>query len=415
MHIVGVIAAIVTVGSAVSALWISHRYRRLRAELVRDPLTGVGNRRGFESFIEQHRDQHIAMVMIDFDHFKSLNDQHGHAAGDAALQRIASTLQRAMAEIYGRRSHIFRLGGDEFVVTIEGADSMHAAAAIEHARRTIDDVLEPHEQVLTLSSGIASVPEHSKDPEHLASYADRALYHAKSSGRNRTVSYFPGLLDESMSSSSREVLRILSDALAAAVDAKDSYTHAHSHNVSDLSYYIARVMGFDDVFVEEVTLGALLHDIGKIGISDQVLRKPGPLSDEEWVEVQSHTEIGFRILSGIQGAERIRDMVLFHHERTDGTGYPRGLVGDEIPMAARIICVADAFDCMTADRVYQQQRTPEEALDEILRCTGTQFDPQVVDALCQLMVYERPQEQSRDHEFPVDDPDVDAQVLDEAA
>lgn len=385
-------------------------------ELVRDPLTGVGNRRGFESFIDSHRDEPIAMVMIDFDHFKSLNDQHGHAAGDVALQRIATTLQHAMSEIYGQRAQIFRLGGDEFVVTIQGADTMHAAAAIEHARRSIDDVLEPHEQVLTLSSGIASAPEHSQDPEHLTSYADRALYHAKSAGRNRTVAYFPGLLDESLVSSSREVLRILSDALAAAVDAKDSYTHAHSHNVSDLSYYIARVMGFDDVFVEEVTLGALLHDIGKIGVSDQVLRKPGPLDDDEWDEVKSHTEIGYRILSGIQGAERIRDMVLYHHERTDGTGYPRGLAGDEIPMAARIICVADAFDCMTADRVYKEQRSPEEALEEIIRCTGTQFDPAVVDALCQLMVYERREKSDTAQPITTTDEDYgDVQVLDEAA
>ncbi|MBC7644999.1 MAG: HD-GYP domain-containing protein, partial [Thermoleophilia bacterium] len=208
------------------------------------------------------------------------------------------------------------------------------------------------------------------------------------------------LFDVDAERDSRNILRILADALAAAVDAKDAYTHAHSRNVSDLSLYLARAMGLSESQVEDIALGALLHDIGKIGVSDETLRKPGKLSDDEWNEIKSHCEIGYTILDGIEGAEHIREMVLYHHERPDGSGYPRQLRGDDIPLAARIIGVADAFDSMTAERVYQKPRSSEEAIAEILRLRGRQFDADVVDALCHLMVYDLNEVETEEDDEP---------------
>lgn len=388
MVVLASILVAVLIGITVALVRVWGKLRNLTHQAMTDPLTGVGNRRGLDAALIQQGAAAMALVLVDFDHFKLLNDTYGHSAGDAALVRVTRAMQEYMHGLYGQRASLYRLGGDEFVVTIEGADALHAAAALEGARGHIGLALEPHEQALTFSGGVAASPEHAALATSLTSYADRALYHAKSSGRNRIVTYAVHLLDDVLVASGRDVLRTLADALAAAVDAKDAYTHAHSRNVSDLSLYLARVMGYDDDFVEEIALGALLHDIGKIGVSDHVLKKPGRLNQEEWLEIQSHTEIGYQILSGIDGADRIREMVLYHHERPDGTGYPHGLSGTDIPIAARIIAVADAFDSMTADRVYQSHRTPEEALDEIMRLAGRQFDGDVVDALCQLMVYD---------------------------
>lgn len=387
------ILAVSSVVAIATAAWVLVRNRRLTREVHRDALTGVGNRRGFERHVEvMEQTRSTAIVMIDFDRFKQINDQHGHAAGDAALIRVSEALTRIAQRSYGDRAHVYRLGGDEFVLVIDGADALHASAVVERARGEVSDVLLSHERGLTLSCGIACAPEHGDEVAELVSYADRALYQAKRAGRDRTVVYSSTMFDADADRDSRNVLRTLADALAAAVDAKDAYTHAHSRNVSDLSLYLARVMGMDDETVSDIALGALLHDIGKIGVSDQVLKKPGRLTQEEWEEIQSHTEIGYAILSSIEGAEHIREMVLFHHERPDGSGYPRGLVGDEIPMSARIIGVADAFDSMTAERVYQKPRTPEDAIGEIVRLSGKQFDSQVVDALCQLMVYDLDQQ-----------------------
>lgn len=389
MTIVTIIFAAASLLAISVAVWVLMRNRALEGEVVRDVLTGVGNRRGFEEYVAQlDGEVPLAVVMIDFDRFKQINDRYGHASGDEALVRVAAALHESATASYGSRARVFRLGGDEFVLSIEGADVLHASAVVERARGNVSMVLRKHERDLTISCGIACMPQHSEDVRELLNYADRALYHAKRQGRDRTVVYSPTLFDLDADRDSRNVLRILADALAAAVDAKDAYTHAHSRNVSDLSLYLARAMGLPESQVEDIALGALLHDIGKIGVSDEVLRKPGRLNEDEWNEIKSHCEIGYTILDGIEGAEHIREMVLYHHERPDGTGYPKQLRGNDIPLAARIIGVADAFDSMTAERVYQKPRSPEQAITEILRLRGQQFDADVVDALCHLMVYD---------------------------
>jgi diguanylate cyclase (GGDEF)-like protein/putative nucleotidyltransferase with HDIG domain len=365
------------------------KMRRMDTGMFRDSLTGCGNRRAYEE--AAHRlsaGEMVSVAMIDFDRFGLINEAHGRKAGDMLLCRLATTLVEVASCTYGDRIEVFRLAGDEFVMIMAGIDNDHAAAVVERARQEISSSLQAHERTLTMSCGLASMPDHADSVEELLSYADRALYQAKRAGRDRTVTYARGMFDKDAVRDSRATLQVLADALAAAVDAKDAYTHAHSRNVSDLSLYLAREMGLDEEQVADIALGALLHDIGKIGVSDSVLRKPGRLSQDEWEEIKTHCEIGNAILSGIEGAEHIREMVLYHHERPDGTGYPYGLCRDDIPVAARIIGVADAFDSMTAERVYSKPRSASEAMAEIVRLRGRQFDTEVVEALCRLMMHD---------------------------
>jgi putative nucleotidyltransferase with HDIG domain len=186
---------------------------------------------------------------------------------------------------------------------------------------------------------------------------------------------------------SREIARArheISLAIVGALDLRDTETEGHSLRVQGLSLAIARALGCTEEEMEIIGLGALLHDIGKIGVSDQVLRKPGPLTDEEWEEIRRHPELGYRFLRRLTIAGAVADIVRAHHERWDGRGYPLGLAGEEIPLGARIFAVADAFDAMTSNRPYRRARTRDEAIAEIVRCSGTQFDPRVVEAFLQV-------------------------------
>ncbi|CUH94635.1 hypothetical protein P22_0701 [Propionispora sp. 2/2-37] len=181
-----------------------------------------------------------------------------------------------------------------------------------------------------------------------------------------------------------EDLHDVVEALALALEAKSSYTCGHSERVADLSLLLAKTMGFSREEQMKIHIGAHLHDIGKIGIPDVILNKQGKLAPEEFVRMRKHTVIGDSIVGHIQAFREIADIVRYHHERSDGKGYPDGLEGEKIPLAARIVAVADSFDAMTTVRTYRQAVTLQEALDEIERCRGTQFDPGVVDALQKL-------------------------------
>jgi putative nucleotidyltransferase with HDIG domain len=173
-------------------------------------------------------------------------------------------------------------------------------------------------------------------------------------------------------------------SLAAAIDAKDSYTHGHSRRVTDLSVGIALEMGLAKTEVDTIRHASLLHDVGKIGISEQILLKPGRLTDEEFETIKSHPHIGAGILNSIEFLKNVCEIIKHHHERYDGRGYPSALNADEIPLGSRIICVADSFDAITSHRPYRKPLTFQEAIDEVVRCAGSQFDPKVVDAFIRL-------------------------------
>jgi diguanylate cyclase (GGDEF)-like protein/putative nucleotidyltransferase with HDIG domain len=356
-----------------------------------DSLTSLLNRRGFEELFETELERArrsgrpLSVIVGDLDAFKAVNDRFGHAAGDHALEKLSGILQSVKRRI----DTAARIGGEEFAVIAPDSDHHAAYILAERMRREVRETFAHEPYALTISLGVATFPRHGATAEALIGGADEALYAAKKLGRDRTVVYNPEMAEtllaatgQSTPRSERHSSTVL--ALAEVIDIRDSGTAAHSETVGRLAGAIARELGLSADVVERVRFGGIVHDVGKIGISDSVLRKPGWLTDEDWEEMRRHPEIGARILRGAN-LEQIGDWVLSHHERPDGQGYPKGLTGSSIPLEARILAVADAYEAMTSDRVYRPAMTPLAAREELRRCAGTQFDPQVVEAFLTLL------------------------------
>jgi diguanylate cyclase (GGDEF)-like protein len=393
--------ALTTVGIAAAAGFVGMQRAnanrliwRLSDAAVTDGLTGLMNRRGFEELIATELErarrsgQSLSLVIGDLDHFKTLNDTYGHAAGDRALEQLALILGTAKRRI----DTAARIGGEEFAVVLPDSDHHAAYILAERMRREVRETFmyEPHQ--LTISLGVATFPAHAGGVEKLVANADRALYAAKALGRDRTVLYSEQLHatvppDAEASAdpadpAARNTTTVR--ALAGVIDARDGGSSAHSQTVGRYAAAIARELALPDSVVERVRFGGVVHDVGKIGLPESVLSKPGWLSDEDWIEMRRHPEIGASILAGAE-LEDVSEWVLAHHERVDGTGYPHGKAGHEIPLEARILAVADAYEAMTSDRVYRRAMTPEEARAELVRCVGTQFDGRVVDAFLRVL------------------------------
>ena len=345
---------------------------------VTDPLTGLGNLRHFDDRLARELERagrkgnSVALCLVDVDDFKRVNDGFGHPAGDRVLAHLGTRLRHG--------GEAFRLGGDEFALLLPGYEATAAAAA---AAAVVDRIaateVEPVKAV-TVSAGVAAYPEHADAPAELVRVADAALYQAKERGKNRVrvhrpgprvVAPIPGALDE-------EGFRAAA-TLAQAVDTRDAYTGRHSTRVAELAAQLALRLGLDMADVELTRLAAGLHDVGKLAVPDQILLKPGPLTSDERLEVERHPHVGSRLADAL-GIEPVADCILHHHERFDGNGYPGVLGGTEIPLGARIILVADAYDAMTSDRVYRTRLSRDEARAELERCAGTQFDPEIVSA-----------------------------------
>jgi len=251
---------------------------------------------------------------------------------------------------------------------------------------------------VTVSAGVATSPQHAADRDDLIRLADSALYWAKEYGKNRVRGYRPDVIElaelKRLASGPDRAARFRAAAsLARAVDARDVYTGSHSQRVAELAARTARRLGLPDEEVELTRLAASLHDLGKLAIPEEILRKPGPLTEPERMVLERHPQIGFRMLESL-GVDPVADWVLHHHERWDGTGYPDRLPGEQIPLGARIIFVADAYDAMTSERVYRRRVTSEQAIAELQRCAGTQFDPDVVDAFAAELAVAAPARQA---------------------
>jgi diguanylate cyclase (GGDEF)-like protein len=347
-----------------------------------DPLTGLGNHRHFherlqrELALAEQENRTLSLCLVDIDDFKHINDTYGHPVGDRVLGQVAARLRQG--------GESFRLGGDEFAVLLPGLD---ARDGVSVARSIVERVGAAQlEQIgeLTVSAGVATYPVQGVGRDELIRLADSALYWAKEDGKNRARAYEPAYVElkqlQQLAEGTDRAARYRAAAsLAKAVDARDAYTGSHSERVGDLAARIARRLGLDDGQVELTRLAASLHDLGKLAIPEEILRKPGTLNESERLVLQRHPQIGFRMLESL-GVEPIAEWVLHHHERWDGDGYPDRLRGDEIPLGARIIFVADAYDAMTSERVYRRPLSAREALEELERCSGSQFDPAVVDA-----------------------------------
>lgn len=353
-----------------------------------DPLTGLWNRRGFEELMEselarsERTGRPMSMLIGDLDHFKAINDRFGHAVGDDVLRRFGALLSASRR----RGDATARIGGEEFAVILPECDQHQALILAERLRRRVRAELVQAGKSMSISIGVASSPMHGSSPSELLHNADRALYVAKHLGRDRCVIYSAELGESVESPEHRAAPEQLSAVLVLAetLDLRDAGTAAHSQTVALWSQAIARRLELPDKQVERIRLAGLLHDIGKIGVPDAVLQKPGALTDPEWVEMKKHPELGARILDGAN-LDDISEWVLEHHERPDGKGYPSGLSDDEISLEAKILAVADAFEAMTSDRVYRKGMPLREAVIELYRCSGTQFSHRVVEALQEVL------------------------------
>jgi putative nucleotidyltransferase with HDIG domain len=337
---------------------------RLETAARTDTLTGLLNRRGFEERfgpeLERARrgERLMSLLVGDVDHFKDVNDQ------------------------------VVRMGGEEFALILPDTDQHGAYVVGERLRVAVRRAFEAEPVRLTLSFGIASFPSHGETGESLLRAADHALYAAKALGRDRSVIHSPEIAGARpagrppVEAGQGQLVTVL--ALAETLDVRNSGNANHSKTVGRLAGLMAIELGLPSEVAERVRLAGVLHDIGKVGVPDSVLKKPGPLTANEWSLIRKHPEIGARMLDGA-GLDDLREWVLAHQERLDGEGYPRGLTGEQIPLGARILAVADAYEAMTSERVYRPALSTDEVQRELLENAGTQFDPVVVDALLGLI------------------------------
>ncbi|MCW3004313.1 MAG: diguanylate cyclase [Conexibacter sp.] len=362
---------------------------RLIAQATTDQLTGLVNHRAFherlreEAAAAQRQGRELSLAVFDIDRFKQVNDTLGHVGGDAVLAETA----RRMTAASRTGEIVARIGGDELALLMPGVGGEVAHAAAERVRRAVAAAPFPDAGVITLSAGVCDLTQ-AAEPEELLRLADGALYWAKAHGRDASIRYTPQVVEE-LSADERadrlENARALAalGALAKAIDAKDPATIRHSERVAALAWELAAESGWSSSDVARLHDAALVHDVGKIGVPDAVLSKPGRLSDEEYDVIKRHADLGARIVAGVLDPEQVA-WVRGHHERHDGRGYPDGLAGDQITEGAWLLALADGWDAMTGARVYSDPMSLEAALDEVRRHAGTQFHPDAVAALERL-------------------------------
>jgi diguanylate cyclase (GGDEF)-like protein/putative nucleotidyltransferase with HDIG domain len=416
-------------------------FQKAQEQAITDGLTGVKTHRFFMEALSAEwkrstrAGRAFALVLMDLDRFKFVNDFYGHLEGDLVLQRVGHIL-----ETNCRRSDVVaRYGGDEFVILMPETNMEHARQLATKLRSWVSADSLLREKNISASFGIACYPLHGSTPQELIQVADASMYLSKHQGGNavstadhfdpneakkwkrdvleaylgvtlkRLFSTGPEAFEEIYSrlkqfteslaatettdaAKSPEVPSSLPPAvldtvtsLAFAIDAKDHYTQGHSQKVSAYAALIAEALDMSDAEVEEIRLGAVLHDIGKVAIPENILNKSGPLNPDEWDTMKSHVIFGAKILDPLTPLARVREMVLHHHEFFDGSGYPNALSGEQIPLGARIIAVADAFDTITSDRTYKKARPAAEALAELERCANAQFDGKIVSLFVRTM------------------------------
>jgi len=375
------IAALVGPLAAISLYQRStHRALKAMRLALTDPLTGLGNHRNFQERLQRELGRAeetnglVSVCLLDVDDFKRVNDQYGHPTGDKVLAQVSTRLRQG--------GEAFRLGGDEFALLLPGVDEAAGLAVARSVVKRIGDWGAGQYGAITVSAGVATFPQHGRERDALIRLADGALYWAKEHGKNQVR------LAGSVEPEELEVMTEIGDrlarfraaaALARAVDSRDVYTGSHSERVAAIAGAIAEQLDLPATEIELTRLAGSLHDLGKLAIPEEILQKPGELTTAEWLVVQRHPQIAHRMLESL-GVEPVAEWVLHHHERWDGAGYPDGLAGEDIPLGSRIVYVAEVYDAMTFGRLYRTPRTREAALEEIDRCAGAQFDPEVVRA-----------------------------------
>lgn len=384
-------AIILMVLVLVRSVLLTAEYGALMNHSVIDALTGAYNHRYFHERLGVEVDrarrsgEALSLVLLDIDDFAAVNEEHGHSHGDQCLRSVSALLRR----IERPADTLCRLGSDEFGIIMPLTQSHEASLRIAAALNEIGSDRDIDGCIGSVSVGVASFPQHAAGKADLLRKADGALYWAQSKDRGAIVVYDDSVVealspDQRIRMAEEQSYMNTVEALAAAVDARDSYTQFHSRHVSALATVIARRLGLAENHVRLIGIAGLLHDVGKIGVPDALLRKSTALTPEERLLIQEHPELGERILSATIFHE-ILPWVSAHHEHWDGQGYPRGIAGEEIPLEARILSVCDAFDAMVSDRPYRPGLPFEFALDELRREAGRQFDMLVVHAFMEMV------------------------------
>ena len=412
------------------ALHNAYMFQKAQEQAITDGLTAVKTHRYFMEALQSEwkrstrTSRCFSLVLLDLDRFKFVNDFYGHLEGDVVLQRIGRILEQNC-----RRSDVVaRYGGDEFVILMPESPAEQARGLAIKLRAWIaaDPLL--HEKNITASFGLATFPMHGSTQQELIQVADASMYVAKHQGGNtvsstdhprfgpahrwnkdvveaylgvtlkrlfatgpeafdevyqRLQKFMEGLPDDNGSHGVPGAVIDTVTSLAFAIDAKDHYTQGHSQKVAEYGVRLGRMLGLSEKEVEEIRLAGFVHDVGKVGIPERILHKPARLDPDEWEVMKAHAYLGAKILEPLRGITCIQGMVKHHHEFVDGSGYPDGLRGTEIPLGARILAIADAYDTMTSDRTYRPARSPEEGLAELERCAGSQFDAHLVSLFAQ--------------------------------
>ena len=349
-------------------------------------MTGLYNRR----FLFEALDKEIqrverygstaSLVLFDVDDFKRINDTLGHAAGDDVLRRLAGIVEDLIRPV----DSFARIGGEEFALLLPETSQLDALLVAERVRIAISRQSVLEDRRVTVSGGVATVPQDARTVDEVERAADQALYWAKRNGKDLCAVASEVVVVED--DGERDAMIAHLYALVAGIDAQSLHTRDHSDNVAAYAVAIGQALGMDRERIVRLRRAALLHDLGKIAVAASILEKPGPLTPDEFEQMSVHPAVGSTMLRHAGLIEEAA-WVRHHHERVDGAGYPDGLAGHDIPWEARIIFVADAFEAMTSDRPYRAGRDVEEAVEELRRCSGTQFEPEIVDALCDLITH----------------------------
>lgn len=374
-----------------SALENARYVTELELRAITDGLTGLFNHRHFQETLEREVDRaarydlEFSLLMMDLDLFKNVNDRLGHPRGDEALQAVADVLRtNARATDF-----VARYGGEEFVMILPGTPVRQAASLAERiaqgVRDIVLDVREPPR--LSISIGMADFPACGRDRESIIAAADAALLFAKRSGRDMVADFsHVSLLEFDQSALEGLAFRLEKadietlETLAAAIDMRDAFSSERTHGVAVTALQVADSLGLDDQQRTVLRMSSLVYDIGKVGIPVEVLNRRGELSAKDKDAIRRHPEVGKRLLESTMRLNALLPVVLHHHERWDGGGYPDGLVGEEIPFAARVIAICDSWQAMMSDRPYRSALSRDEAVAELRAGAGSQFDPEIVEA-----------------------------------
>ncbi len=384
-------------GQLATAIENFRLYEQLQKQAITDSLTELFNRRYFEQRLEEEIARYsryyipFSVIISDLDSFKAYNDSHGHRAGDELLKEIAQIIKDSV-----RKADLcFRYGGDEFALILPKTTPENSYQIAERIRLKVAEEMTHRNIPVTISLGVASFPADGTTGEEIVRAADTALYHAKQTGGNQVKLFSKTIFippkTRTVSTTQEKVTFETIQALVSAVDAKDRYTYSHSLTVANYAEALAKAAGLPQDRIAILKNAALLHDVGKIGIPDELLNKEGKITAEEWETLKSHSNIGAIIISRISSLAPCLPIVLYHHERYDGKGYPKGIKGKNIPIEARILAIADAFAAMISPRPYRSALSYREAIEELKKGAGTQFDPELVELFFPIALSSTPE------------------------